>query len=56
MNIADVDIPVLIEHIDPEWRKHFPDEYMAFDHYVTWGEGNKWMLEMIKESGARDER
>ena len=47
-----LDIPTLIEHIDPEWREHFPDEYMAFDHYVVWGEGPKWLLEMIKESEA----
>jgi len=48
----DVDVELLTEHIDPEWREHFQDVYLAFDHYVEWGQGPKWILEMIKESGA----
>ena len=54
MNIETVDLHILMEHIDPQWRDHFLDESQAFDYYVQWSEP-KWILEMINESGARND-
>lgn len=48
-NYVELDKPVIVELLDPDWTDHFPTVDHAFDHYKRYTDRADW-LEVLREA------